>query len=40
MSTLQQNWRKGLNRFWLEVREVEREGQVAGGGRNGPTMYA
>jgi hypothetical protein len=35
MSILQQNWRKGQNRFCLEVRAVwgEREGTA---GRNGP----
>jgi hypothetical protein len=34
-STLQKKWRKGQNRFFLEVRWVggEREGA---GGRNGP----
>jgi hypothetical protein len=33
MSTLQQNWRKGENRFCLEARRVEGrgKGRVAGG---------
>jgi hypothetical protein len=25
MSSLQQNWRRGRNRFYLEIREVRRE---------------
>jgi hypothetical protein len=41
MSSLQQNWRKGQNRFYLEVREVGGEG---GSGEQGEemtqTMYA
>jgi hypothetical protein len=37
MSSLQQNWRKGQNRFCLEVRQGggEREG-LGLGGRNDP----
>jgi hypothetical protein len=41
MFSLQQNWRRGQNRFWLEVREVGVEG--GGGGQRGEmtqTMYA
>jgi hypothetical protein len=43
MSSLHQNWRKGKNRFCLEVRGV---GVVEGGGKGGSgremaqTMYA
>jgi hypothetical protein len=41
MSTLQQNWKKGQNRFCLEQRGVGGEGE---GGRQGgemiQTMYA
>jgi hypothetical protein len=33
MSTLQQNWRKGQNRFFLEIRGMEEGGAR---GRNGP----
>jgi hypothetical protein len=37
MSTLQQNWRKGQNRFCLQVRRVGGERVEAGGrGENGP----
>jgi hypothetical protein len=37
MSTLQQNWRKGQNRFCLEVREMGEKGRGWGAeGRNGP----
>jgi hypothetical protein len=40
MSTLQQNWRKGQKRFFLEVRGVGERGRGWGiWGRNGP-MYA
>jgi hypothetical protein len=35
MSTLQQNWRKGQNRFCLEVRREVERGRGAGG-RNDP----
>jgi hypothetical protein len=35
MSSLQQNWRRGQNRFCLEARGVEVEEQVAMG-RDGP----
>jgi hypothetical protein len=41
MSSLQQNWRKGQNRFCLEVREVGGEGRDAGHGREmAEIMYA
>jgi hypothetical protein len=42
MSSLQQNWRKGQNRFCLEVRRVEgREGRGGEQGRKlAQTMYA
>jgi hypothetical protein len=41
MSSLQQNWRKGQNRFCLEVREVGREGGDGGHwGEMTQTMYA
>jgi hypothetical protein len=39
MSSLQQNWRRGQNKFCLEVRRGEREqtGKGVGArGRNGP----
>jgi hypothetical protein len=39
MSSLQQNWRKGQNRFCLEAREVRVRGRGRwgwGGGRNNP----
>jgi hypothetical protein len=37
MSSLQQNWRKGQNRFCLEVRGVGKRGRGQGAGRrNGP----
>jgi hypothetical protein len=37
MSSLQQNWRKGKNRYCLEARGVEEEKEGVGeGGRNGP----
>jgi hypothetical protein len=37
MSSLQQNWRKGENRLYLEVREVGAEERgVASRGRNDP----
>jgi hypothetical protein len=41
MSSLQQNWRKGQNRFCLEVRRgwEEREG-VRAEGEMAQTMYA
>jgi hypothetical protein len=40
MSSLQQNWRKGQNRFCLEVRGVgEREGAGGQGGEMAQTMY-
>jgi hypothetical protein len=40
MSTLQQNWRKGQNRIWLEAREDWGDkGEGEGRGKNGP-MYA
>jgi hypothetical protein len=37
MSSLQQNWRKGQNRFCLEAREFgEGDGGAGGKGRNDP----
>jgi hypothetical protein len=36
MSSLQKNWRKGQNRFCLELRWLGGRGQGAGG-RNGPS---
>jgi hypothetical protein len=40
MSSFQQNWRKGQNRFCLEARGVGQRGKGwVAGGRNGP-MYA
>jgi hypothetical protein len=37
MSSLQQNWRKGQNRFFLEARGVGGKGRGCGtGGRNDP----
>jgi hypothetical protein len=37
MFSLQQNWRRGQNRFYLEVRQVGRRGKrVEAGGKNGP----
>jgi hypothetical protein len=37
MSTLQQNWRKGQNKFFPEVRVMRGRGNGQGaGGRNGP----
>jgi hypothetical protein len=41
MSTLQQNWRKRQNRFCLEARGVEGEGESGWWhrGRNGSKMY-
>jgi hypothetical protein len=38
MSSLQQNWRRGQNRFCLEAREVGEEEE--GGGEVAQTMYA
>jgi hypothetical protein len=35
MSTLQQNWRKGQNRFCLDARRVEGERGAEARGRNG-----
>jgi hypothetical protein len=41
MSSLQQNWRIGQNRFCLEVMEVGERGRGQGTGkRNGQTLYA
>jgi hypothetical protein len=43
MSSLQQNWRRGKNRFYLEVRGVRGEGGDGVWGRGGEmtqTMYA
>jgi hypothetical protein len=42
MSCLQQNWRKGQNRFYLEARGGGREREGAGGSRGEmtQTMYA
>jgi hypothetical protein len=41
MSSLQQNWRKGQNRFCLEARGVEKmEGARGSGGEMAQTMYA
>jgi hypothetical protein len=41
MSTLQQNWRKGQNRFCLEARRWEGRGRGQGhGGEMAQTMYA
>jgi hypothetical protein len=41
MSSLQQNWRKGQNRFFLEVSGVRGRGKGWGaGGEIAPTMYA
>jgi hypothetical protein len=41
MSSLQQNWRKGQNRFCLEAEgDGEERERVGTGGRNGQTMYA
>jgi hypothetical protein len=42
MFSLQQNWRKGQNRFCLEVREggVEAEGDMEQGGEMTQTKYA
>jgi hypothetical protein len=42
MSTLQQNWRKGQNRFCLEVRRGGAESEGAGSrrGEMAQTMYA
>jgi hypothetical protein len=42
MFSLQQNWRKGQNRFCLEAREVwgEKEGVAGSGGEMAQTMYA
>jgi hypothetical protein len=41
LSSLQQNWRKGQNRFCLEARgEVKREGAGMGRGEMTQTMYA
>jgi hypothetical protein len=40
MSSLQQTWRKGQNRFCLEVREVGDRGKRWGaGGEMAQTMY-
>jgi hypothetical protein len=36
MSSLQQNWRRGQNRFCLEVRGWGRERGAGAGGRNDP----
>jgi hypothetical protein len=36
MSTLQQNWRKRKNRFYLKGRGLRGEGGVGAGVRNGP----
>jgi hypothetical protein len=38
MSSLQQKWRKGQNRFYLEAKQGEREEEA--GGRNRPNKYA
>jgi hypothetical protein len=35
MSSLQQNWRKGQNRFCLEARRMRGENEVAGVGQGG-----
>jgi hypothetical protein len=41
MSTLQQNWREGQNRFCLEIRGWGGErGSGEQGGKIAPTMYA
>jgi hypothetical protein len=41
MSSLQQNWSKGKNRFCLEARGVEGRGKGWGqGGEMAETMYA
>jgi hypothetical protein len=43
ISTLQQNWRKGQNRFCLEVRGLGGDGGARGGGglrEMAKTMYA
>jgi hypothetical protein len=44
MSSLQQNWRRGQNRFCLEARRVGEEeedgGGVGEGGEMAQTMYA
>jgi hypothetical protein len=40
MSSLQQNWRKGQNRYCLEVRGAGRGRGWGARGRNSPTMYA
>jgi hypothetical protein len=41
MSTLQQNWRRGQNRFYLEVKGVKRIGrEQETGGEMAQTMYA
>jgi hypothetical protein len=40
MSALQQNWRKGQNRFCLEVRGVRGKGREWGGKEMAQTMYA
>jgi hypothetical protein len=41
LSSLQQNWRKEQNRFFLEVREGGGRGSGPGaGGRNDPNIYA
>jgi hypothetical protein len=41
MSSLQQNWRKGQNRFCLEVRGLGERKAAGGRGREmGQTMYA
>jgi hypothetical protein len=38
MSSLQQNWRKGQNRFCLKAMEGGKEGEE-GGGEMSQTMY-
>jgi hypothetical protein len=41
MSPLQQNWRRGQNSFFLEVRGVVEKGREWGqGGEMAQTMYA
>jgi hypothetical protein len=40
VSSLQQNWRRGQNRFCLEARRVEGRGNERGGREMVQTMYA
>jgi hypothetical protein len=40
ISSLQQNWRKGQNRFYLDSREVGGKVWVGAGGEMVQTMYA